>query len=86
MKSRLEFFCTCPSTYELYDKNCFGHLIGTFSKCNKFWGGNLKKNQSKSQKTEFYDFLSFIFLGVLILERCLTPPGILEKRKSNILK
>ena len=31
-------FIACRSTNEL--KNCFRHLIGTSSKCNKFWGQN----------------------------------------------
>ena len=31
-------------------KNCFGHLKGTSSKCNKSWGQNLKKKTTEKAK------------------------------------
>ena len=82
MKLRLESFCTCPSTYELnIIKNCRGCFIGTSSKWHKFWGQKFKKI---SYKTEFYNFLSFIFMEVLI-SQVETPLGMILKKKQNLI-
>ena len=38
-------------------KNCSRHLVGTSSKCHKFWGQNLEKNSSKKDtKLNFTTF------------------------------
>ena len=80
MKLRLEFFCACPSTYKLNKrKNCFGHLMETSSKCNKFWRENLKKISQKGKTTEFYNFLE------LYIPRSANPKKIICDRLKLLL-
>ena len=54
------WFLHMPSYIWTQYKNCFGHLIGTSSKCHKFWGQNIK-SVKMAAKLNFTIFWALYF-------------------------